>query len=61
MPNILTVLALSAGMTGIRFALQDRWEAAVLAIVAAVVLDGLDGRMARLLKGATKFGVGPCS
>ena len=55
-PNILTVLALSAGMTAIRFALQERWEAAVLAIVAAVVLDGLDGRLARLLKGATKFG-----
>lgn len=55
-PNMLTVLALSAGMTSIRFALQDKWEAAVLAIVVAAVLDGLDGRMARLLKGATKFG-----
>ncbi len=55
-PNMLTVLALSAGMTSIRFALDERWEAAVLAIVVAAALDGLDGRMARLLKGATKFG-----
>ena len=55
-PNMLTVLALSAGMTAIRFALQEKWEATVLAIVVAAVLDGLDGRMARLLKGATKFG-----
>ena len=55
-PNILTVLALCAGMTAIRFALQERWEAAVVAVVLAGVFDGLDGRMARLLKGATKFG-----
>ena len=55
-PNILTVLALCAGMTSIRFALQENWEAAVAAILLAAVLDGLDGRMARLLKGATKFG-----
>jgi CDP-diacylglycerol--serine O-phosphatidyltransferase len=55
-PNVLTVLALCAGMTSIRLALQQKWELAVLAIVAAAVLDGLDGRMARLLKGATKFG-----
>lgn len=55
-PNILTVLALCAGMTGIRFALEERWEPAVVAIVLAAVFDGLDGRMARLLKGATRFG-----
>ena len=55
-PNILTVLALCAGMTAIRFAREERWEAAVVAIVLAAVFDGLDGRMARLLKGATKFG-----
>ncbi len=52
-PNILTVLALCAGMTSIRLALEQRWDLAVLAIVAASILDGLDGRMARLLKGAT--------
>lgn len=55
-PNILTVLALCAGMTAVRFALQERWELAVAAIVLAGVFDGLDGRMARLLKGASKFG-----
>ena len=55
-PNILTVLALCAGMSAIRFAMQERWELAVAAIVVAGILDGLDGRMARLLRGATKFG-----
>lgn len=55
-PNILTVLALCAGMSAIRFALQDNWTSAVAAVAIAAVLDGLDGRMARLLKGATKFG-----
>jgi CDP-diacylglycerol--serine O-phosphatidyltransferase len=55
-PNILTVLALCAGLTAIRFSLLERWELAVLAIVVAGILDGLDGRLARLLKGTTKFG-----
>jgi CDP-diacylglycerol--serine O-phosphatidyltransferase len=55
-PNILTILALCAGMTAIRFALKENWEAALGAILVAAILDGLDGRMARLLKGATKFG-----
>ncbi len=55
-PNILTVLALCAGLTAIRFALQGKWELAVLAIVIAGILDTLDGRLARLLGGATKFG-----
>ncbi len=55
-PNMLTLLALSAGLTAIRFALDGRWEHATLAIVAAGILDALDGRIARLLKGASKFG-----
>ena len=55
-PNMLTLLALSAGLTAIRFALDGRWEYATLAIVAAGILDALDGRIARLLKGASKFG-----
>jgi CDP-diacylglycerol--serine O-phosphatidyltransferase len=55
-PNILTVLALCAGMTSMRLALQGKWALAAFAIVVAAILDGLDGRMARLLKGATKFG-----
>lgn len=55
-PNMLTTLALCAGLTSVKFALEQRWEFAVIAILAAGVLDGLDGSMARLLKGATKFG-----
>jgi len=55
-PNMLTVIALCAGLTGIRFALLDKWEAAVIAILVAGILDGLDGRIARLLNGASKFG-----
>lgn len=55
-PNILTLLGLSAGLTGIRFAIQERWEEAVMAIVIAAILDGLDGRIARLLNGTSKFG-----
>lgn len=55
-PNTITVLAICAGMSAIRFAILGRYEAAVLAILIAGVLDGLDGRMARLLKGASKFG-----
>jgi CDP-diacylglycerol--serine O-phosphatidyltransferase len=55
-PNVLTLLALAAGLSALRFALQERWEHAVLAIVAAGILDGLDGRIARILKGASKFG-----
>ncbi len=55
-PNILTVLGLCVGLTAIRFALEDRYEAAMSAIVIAALLDGLDGRVARLLKGATRFG-----
>jgi len=55
-PNILTLLALSAGLTSIRYGLGGHWEKALLAIAAAAVLDALDGRIARLLKGTSKFG-----
>lgn len=55
-PNVLTLLALAAGLSAIRFALNERWEHAVLAIVVAGILDGLDGRIARILKGASRFG-----
>ncbi len=55
-PNIVTLLALSAGMTSIRFTMQENWKASVLAIILAGVLDGIDGRVARLLRGASKFG-----
>jgi CDP-diacylglycerol---serine O-phosphatidyltransferase len=56
LPNMLTMLALCSGMTAIRFAMLDRWHEAVLAIVIASVLDVLDGRVARLLNIASKFG-----
>jgi CDP-diacylglycerol--serine O-phosphatidyltransferase len=55
-PNMLTLLALCAGLTSVRFSLNEKWELAVIAILAAGVLDGLDGRMARLLKSTSKFG-----
>jgi CDP-diacylglycerol--serine O-phosphatidyltransferase len=55
-PNLITVMALCAGLTGIRFALQEKWEFAIGAIALAAILDTLDGRMARLLKGQSKFG-----
>lgn len=55
-PNILTLLALCAGMTAIRYGLHAAWEKAIIAIVAAAILDGLDGRVARLLRGTSKFG-----
>jgi CDP-diacylglycerol---serine O-phosphatidyltransferase len=55
-PNILTLLALCAGMTAIRLAFDGRFEAAVTAIIIAGVFDGLDGRIARLLKGISSFG-----
>ncbi len=55
-PNILTLLALSAGMTSIRLALDGRWELSAIAIMLAAIFDALDGSIARALKGATKFG-----
>jgi CDP-diacylglycerol--serine O-phosphatidyltransferase len=55
-PNIVTMLALCAGVTAIRFTIQGNWEKAVFCIFLAALLDGLDGRIARFLKGSTKFG-----
>ncbi len=55
-PNILTLTAICAGMTAIRFALLSRWEHAILALLIAAILDALDGRIARVLKGSSKFG-----
>lgn len=55
-PNMMTVLALCAGLTAIRFGYQGHFERAAVFILIAGVLDGLDGRMARLLGGASKFG-----
>ena len=55
-PNMLTIGALCAGLTAVLFGLQDNWEKAVVAIVVAGILDTLDGRIARLLNGSSKFG-----
>jgi CDP-diacylglycerol---serine O-phosphatidyltransferase len=55
-PNILTLLALCAGMTAMRYAMNGNFEGAVFSIIAAGIFDGLDGRMARLLKSTSSFG-----
>src|SRR5260221_6350723 len=55
-PNILTLLALCAGMTAIRLALTGKFESAATAIIIAGILDGIDGRIARLLKGTSPLG-----
>lgn len=55
-PNLLTMIGLCSGLTAIRFALAGRFGAAVVAIVVAGCIDGLDGRIARLLKATSRFG-----
>lgn len=55
-PNAITALALCMGLTGVRFAIGGEWEKAMAAIVLAGVLDGMDGRIARLLRAQSKFG-----
>jgi CDP-diacylglycerol---serine O-phosphatidyltransferase len=55
-PNVITLLALCAGLTAIRMAFEDRYGLALSAVVFAAILDGLDGRLARLLKGTSRFG-----
>jgi CDP-diacylglycerol--serine O-phosphatidyltransferase len=55
-PNMFTILGLCAGMTGMRYAFDGRWQMAVAFIIAAAIFDGLDGRSARLLKMTSKLG-----
>ena len=55
-PNAVTALALCSGLSGIRFAIAGRWELAVVLVLVAGVLDGLDGRVARMLHGESRFG-----
>lgn len=55
-PNIITLLALCAGLTAIRYAMAGKFEQAVTAQVISAVLDGVDGRVARLLRATSKFG-----
>lgn len=56
LPNLLTLVGLCVGFTAIRYALDQRFGAAVIAIAVAGVIDGLDGRLARLLKATSRFG-----
>ena len=55
-PNAITAGALCVGLTGIRFAIAGEFEKSVLAVILAGVLDGIDGRTARLLKAQSRFG-----
>jgi len=55
-PNILTLLALCAGLTAIRYGFNGQWDRAAVALVLAAMLDGVDGRVARMLRATTKFG-----
>lgn len=56
LPNLVTLLALCMGLTSIRYAIDGKFETAVTAVMAAAVLDGLDGRLARAIKGTSRFG-----
>lgn len=56
LPNAITAAALCSGLTGIRFAISGDWNLAVFAILIAGLLDGIDGRIARLLKAQSRFG-----
>src|SRR6476620_1932469 len=55
-PNVITLLAICAGLTSIRLSIEGRMSLAVAAIVFAAALDGIDGRIARMIKGQSKFG-----
>jgi len=56
LPNLITVLAICAGLSGIRFAFESRFDAAVTLLLLAAFLDGIDGRLARMMKATSKFG-----
>jgi CDP-diacylglycerol--serine O-phosphatidyltransferase len=55
-PNAITAMALCLGLTGVRFAIGGEWDKALASIIFAGVLDGFDGRIARLLRAQSKFG-----
>lgn len=56
-PNLITVLAICAGLTGIRLAFEGRYELAVSMVLVAAFLDGIDGRIARMMRATSNFGV----
>ena len=56
LPNMLTLIGVCIGLSSIRFALDGKFEFAIIAIIIAAIIDGLDGRIARLIKGTSKVG-----
>ncbi len=56
LPNMLTLIGVCIGLTSIRFALDGKFEFAIIAIIFAALIDGLDGRIARLIKGTSRVG-----
>ena len=56
LPNMLTLIGVCIGLSSIRFALDGKFEFAIIAIILAAIIDGLDGRIARLIKGTSKVG-----
>ena len=56
LPNMLTLIGVCIGLTSIRFALDEKFGLAIIAIIFAALIDGLDGRIARLIKGTSKVG-----
>jgi len=56
LPNMLTLIGVCIGLSSIKFALDSKFELAIIAIIVAAVFDGLDGRIARLIKGTSKVG-----
>jgi CDP-diacylglycerol--serine O-phosphatidyltransferase len=55
-PNLVTVLSICAGLSGVRLAIEQRFELAVIMVLLAALLDGIDGRIARILKATSRFG-----
>ena len=56
LPNMLTLIGVCIGLSSIKFALDSKFELSIIAIIVAAVFDGLDGRIARLIKGTSKVG-----
>ncbi|MCB1426696.1 MAG: CDP-diacylglycerol--serine O-phosphatidyltransferase [Zhengella sp.] len=56
-PNLITTLAICAGLTGVRFAIEGEFQRSVMLVLLAAFLDGIDGRVARMLKASSKFGM----
>lgn len=55
-PNLITIASICAGLTGLRYAFEAKFEMAIFMVLLAAILDGLDGRIARLINGTSQFG-----